>query len=87
MAIRFTNHVRTRLALRGTTEDEIAEVVRTGEPADARPGYLGRAKVFPFESNWEGRHFSEKRVRVVYASEEGDDVVVTVYVYYGRWAQ
>jgi hypothetical protein len=85
--VRFTNHVRTRLAARGTSEEEIADVVRTGEPADARPGYEGRAKVFPFESTWEGRHFSEKRVRVVYAVEEGNEVVVTVYVYYGRWSQ
>ena len=85
MAIRFPDHVRTRVARRGTTEDEIAEVLAKGLPDIARPGRRAKSLIYPFGRAWGGRTYEQKKVRVIYVLEEDDTVVVTVYVYYGSW--
>jgi hypothetical protein len=41
--------------------------------------------VFDFAQNWKGRFYLQKRVRVIYATKEEAIVVVTVFVYYGKW--
>ena len=51
----------------------------------ARAGRYRRAKVFPFDQAWLGKHYEQKRVEVVYAAEGNVAVTVTVYVFYGKW--
>lgn len=80
-------HALERMPERGTTVAEVEDVLRTGEIDVARIGYFARSKVFPFARVWGHREYAEKKVRVVYAEEGDTTVVVTVYVYYGRWTQ
>ena len=85
MAILFTEHALKRIPWRGTSVDEVTAVILDGTPDEARPGYEARVSVFPYERDWGGKVFPQKRVRAIFAREGDDIVVVTVYVYFGRW--
>lgn len=87
MPIRFTRHALDQAARRGTTLDEMRDVVVTAPVLPARPGYDERSNVYAFDSEWRGKHYPEKKVRVITVTENGDIVVVTVYVYFGSWTQ
>lgn len=39
-------------------------------------------KDFLFNADWNGKHYATKQVRPVFAEEETEIVVVTVYTYY-----
>lgn len=80
-AIRFTRHALEQAGKRGTTPAEIADVLRTGSTDTARAGYSALSKVYPFAGEWRGRYYPEKKVRVIYAVEADETVVITVYVY------
>ena len=86
MTIVFGVHVLKRMPERGTTVAEVEDVLRNGEPDDARSGYVARSKVFPFARVWGRKEYPEKRVRVVFVEEGDSTFVVTVYVYYGSWS-
>ncbi len=81
--IRFTRHTLDQAERRGTTPEEIVDVLQTGTPDAAQTEYLGIAKVYPFAGTWRGRSYPKKRVRVIYVVEADETIVVTVYVYYG----
>lgn len=87
MKIRIDPHTLVRSEERGVTEEEIREVLETGDRFGAMHGRLGKTKVFPFQAHRLGRFYEEKRVEVIYA-QEGDTVVtVTVYAFYGKWEE
>jgi hypothetical protein len=80
--IRLTKHARGYLASRGFTEAEVEEAVRT---CPWQPSELGRQecrKDFPFQTEWNGRHYATKQVRPIFTEEAGEIVIVTVYTYY-----
>ncbi len=85
VAIRIDPHAAARAEERGATEEEIQAVIETGTPMPARRGRKAKAKVFPFGAARLGKAYEQKRVEVVYATEEDDIIVVTVYVFYGKW--
>lgn len=85
MFLRFTHHVLEQAAKRGTTPAEMADVLNTGTAEGTRPGYEARAKVYPFARQWRGKHYPQKKVRVIYVVEADETVAITVYVYYGSW--
>ena len=87
MKIRFDQHILERAVERGTTSEEIADVIGTGFPLQAKHGRLGKAKVYPFNQRRHGVLYDQKRVEVVYTQEEDTVVTVTVYVFYGRWEE
>jgi hypothetical protein len=80
------DHARRRMPERGVSEDEVREVLARGQPAEARGGRQALELIFPYNTYWQGRFYEQKRVRVVYAEEGPDQVVITVYAYYGRWS-
>jgi hypothetical protein len=80
------DHARRRMPERGVSEDEVREVLARGQPAEARGGRQALELVFPYNTYWQGRFHEQKRVRVIYAEEGPDQVVITVYAYYGRWS-
>ena len=85
MKIQIDPHTLVRSEERGASEEEIRDVLETGDRFRAKHGRLGKAKVFPFRAQRLGRFYEEKRVEVIYA-QEGDTVVtITVYVFYGKW--
>ena len=48
----------------------------------AEQGRLECRKDFPYNAEWNGKHYATKQVRPVFADEPTEIVVVTVYVYY-----
>ena len=83
--IRIDPHAAGRAEERGAGSEEIRATIETGTPIPTGRGRKGRAKVFPFGKKWLGRPYDQKRVEVVYATEGDDIIVVTVYVFYGKW--
>lgn len=60
----------------------MAEAIRTESWHPAESGRLECHKEFPFNSQWNGRHYATKQIRPVFVEEPNEIVVVTVYVYY-----
>jgi hypothetical protein len=46
---------------------------------------LGRAKIYPFQDQRQGKFYEQKRVEVFYIVEKDFMITVTVYVFYGKW--
>ena len=85
LEIRIAHHALERAGERGATEEEIRDVVNSGLSIPARYGRLARAKVYEFKQERHGKYYEQKRLEVVYAVEEETAVLVTVYVFYGKW--
>ena len=78
----FSGHASQQLRFRGTTESEVAAAIRTAPWHPAESGRMECRKDFPFDTLWNGRHYSTKQIRPVFVEEPNEIVVVTVYVYY-----
>ena len=85
MDIQIAPHTLERAEERGTTEQEIKEVIDAGFPVSAKRGRMGKAKVFEFNQERLGKHYEQKRVEVIYTIERETIITVTVYVFYGKW--
>jgi hypothetical protein len=85
MRIQIDPHTLERAVERGTSEEEIKDVVDTGVLIPAKHNRLGKAKVYDFRQTRHGKYFQQKRVEVIYAIEKDAAVTVTVYVFYGKW--
>ena len=85
MRIQFDRHTLERAEERGTSEEEIRDVINTGFPVPAKYGRMGRAKIFDFRQNRHGTYYEQKRVEVFYAMERDVVITVTVYVFHGKW--
>ena len=83
MKIRIDPHALARMPFRGVSAEEVAEVLRRGEEAQARGERRAKEMVFAHGKIWAGRHYDQKKVKVVYVIEEDEIVVVTVLAYYG----
>jgi len=80
--IRLSGHARGNLVFRGTTEEEIAEAIRTAIWGSAELGRLECRKNFAYGREWNGKFYEMKQVRPIFVEEADEIVVVTVYVYY-----
>ncbi len=85
MEIQIAPHTLERAEERGTSEEEIGDVLLTGFSVPGKRGRLGKAKVYEFKQNRGGKYYEEKRVEVFYVVEENTIITVTVYVFYGKW--
>ena len=85
LEIKIDPHTLERAEERGTNEQEIIDVLRTGFQVAARRGRSGKAKVYVFERERHGRYYEQKRVEVFYVLERECVITVTVYVFYGKW--
>ena len=85
MYIQIDSHTLERAQERGTNENEIRDVIETGFQIHAKYGRLGKAKVYEFKRERQGKYYEQKRVEVFYIIEENRVVTVTVYVFYGKW--
>ena len=83
MKVRIDPHTLTRARERGATEDEIRDVVQSGDPVTAKHGRQGRAKVFRFAQKRNGIFYTQKKVEVYFVEEDGIMTTVTEYVFYG----
>ena len=80
--IRLSAHATEQARHRGATEEEIAAAIREGQWRAAERGRLEVSKDFPYNAEWNGKLYSNKRVRPIFTERRGEVVVVTVYVYY-----
>jgi len=85
MKIRIDLHTLERAQERGASEKEIQDVVENGKLLPAKRGRIRKFKVYAFGRIWLGREYPEKRVEVVYVTDENTVITVTVYVFYGKW--
>lgn len=81
-SVRLSAHARQQLGFRGTNEDEIVVTIRTVPWQPAEQGRFECRKDFPYNADWNGRHYATKQIRPIFADEPTRTVVVTVYVYY-----
>jgi hypothetical protein len=87
MKIVITSHALERAEERGTNKGEIEDVVNNGFPAFASGNRLGRAKVYYFHGKRNNKYYDQKKVEVIYYVKENEIIVVTVYVFYGKWEE
>lgn len=85
MTISIDPHTLERAEERGTTAEEIRDVLETGFPIEAKRRRLGKAKVYEFNRVRRGKLYKQKRVEVIYTTREDEVVTVTVYVFFGQW--
>ncbi|MEW6231473.1 MAG: hypothetical protein AB1566_04045 [Chloroflexota bacterium] len=78
-------HLRARMHQRGIIREEIERTLNDGwEATDAKPGTLGRVKVFPYEAEWEGQFYQEKEVTVYYKVLAEGIVLLSAKARYGQ---
>jgi len=85
MEIRLVEHAKERVNERGASEDEISVVLLRGQEVKVKKGRRSKELVFDYNKEWLGKHYSQKKVRVIYVEEGDEMVVITVKVYYGIW--
>jgi len=62
--IRLSGHAKEQLLFRGTTEEEVIEIVRTSPWQPAELGRLECKRDIPFENKWHNRYYRIKQVRL-----------------------
>jgi hypothetical protein len=87
MKIHIDPHTLKRAKERGTNKDEIIDVINTGFSISAKQERTGKAKVYDFEQERNGKYYEQKRVEVIYNLEGDLIITVTVYVFYGKWVR
>jgi hypothetical protein len=87
LQITIDPHTLERALERGATKEEIEDVLRTGIPFAAKGDRLGKAKIFPFHSQWNKKFYEQKRIEVIYVLEQDAMITVTVYVFFGSWEE
>jgi len=78
----FSHHAQERMALRGTSQDEVERAIKEGQREPAREGRFACRLNFEFHGQWQGSHYHVKQVVPVVAEEADRLVVVTVFVLY-----
>jgi len=63
------------------------KTIELGEMLDAKHGRLRKWRIFQFQQQRHGKFYEQKRVEVIYKPEGNSLVMVTVYVFYGRWEE
>ena len=72
---------------RGTSEEEIKDVIESGFTIPGKYGRTGKAKIYEFGQYRHGKFYEQKRVEVMYVIEDNITITVTVYVFYGKWEE
>jgi hypothetical protein len=85
MKIQIDPHTLERAEERGVNEEEIREVLDSGFVVPGKYLRFGKAKIFEFKREWQGKFYQQKRVEVFYTIERDVIITVTVYVFYGIW--
>lgn len=85
MEIQIDPHTLVRAEERGTNEKEIRDVINSGFFISAKYVRIGKAKIYDFKQQRNGKYYEQKRVEVIYTREICTIITVTVYVFYGKW--
>ena len=60
MEIRIEPHTLLRAKERGAHEEEIKDVINTGQIIQAKYGHSGKTKVYPFNQERLGKYYRQK---------------------------
>lgn len=85
MEILIDPHTLERAEERGTNEEEIKNVIKTGIIIPAKYGHTGKSKVYNFNQKRNNKYYEQKKVEVFYTIERDRIITITVYVFYGKW--
>ncbi len=80
--ISFDGHTRSRMALRGASEDEAVTAIREAKWEGAKKNRLQCKKSFPYGKQWNEKTYNTKQVKVIFEELENEIIVDTVYVFY-----
>jgi hypothetical protein len=80
--IRLSAHARGYITRRGFSETEVKSAIVDGDWQQANDGRLEASLEFPFNSLWNGKFYTTKRVRPVFVETATEILVVTVYTYF-----
>lgn len=86
MNIRIIPHALERARERGASEEEIRDTLENGFPIKVKHGRYGKAKIYDFNRLWSKKFYEQKRIEVIYTIEGDAIIVITVYVFYGKWS-
>ena len=78
----LSGHAKEKIAVRGVSESEVVEAIRTATWVPAERGRLECRQNLPFDEEWHGKRYATKQVRPVFVDEPESIVVVTVYANY-----
>lgn len=81
--VKLSGHAKEQLVYRGVTEEEVVETISsstTWQPAEL--GRLECRKDFLYEKEWNKKYYKTKQVKPIFAEEETEIVVITVYSYF-----
>ncbi|HAP66447.1 MAG TPA: hypothetical protein DCQ99_01230 [Nitrospinae bacterium] len=84
--IRFSNHARLQMNLRGASEEDVITTIRMGKWKSAKMGKFQSKYRFDFnkEALTNHRFYKYKIVEPIFADEPDEIVVITVKVYYSN---
>ncbi|MDR4509169.1 MAG: DUF4258 domain-containing protein [Candidatus Brocadiaceae bacterium] len=74
-SIRLTKHAQEQCIERGATEEEVRYAILHGHREICRYS-------FPYNTNWQGKHYAVKQVAPVIKEEQNEIVVIIVYTMY-----
>ncbi|MDI6731243.1 MAG: DUF4258 domain-containing protein [Candidatus Margulisbacteria bacterium] len=78
-------HLKARMLQRGISIAEIELTLAKGCRAlDAKEGTAGKTLVFPYEKEWEGKHYNKKEVTVYFKYTRKELIILTVKARYGN---
>jgi hypothetical protein len=82
--IRYSDHARLQMVLRGATEEEVAMAISAGEWESGKMGKSRSKYRFDFNrvSLTNQEFYKYKTVEPIFADEPNELVVITVKVYY-----
>ena len=69
--VRLHPHARERAALRGASENEIIDTVRTGERFQAKYGRTGFRRNFAYNAMWRAKTYATKQIEAIAVQEDG----------------
>jgi hypothetical protein len=84
--IRYSDHARLQMGLRGGTEDEVTMTIREGKWEGAKMGKFRSKYQFGFNrvSLTNQKFYKYKTVETIFAEEPNEIVIITVKVYYSN---
>ncbi len=86
MKIQIDYHTLVRAQERGTTKQEIIDVIKTGTSIPSKyPNRKGKSKVYKFNKKRNNKYYKQKQIEVYYIEEDEKIITITVYVFYGEW--
>lgn len=80
--VKLSGHAKEQLVYRGVTEEEVVETISSSTWQPAELGRLECRKDFLYEKKWNKKYYKTKQVKPIFAEEETEIVVITVYSYF-----